>query len=144
MIRMTIKEVQDEIIEEFSLFDDWMDKYEHLISYGKELEGLPEETKTDDKLVKGCQSKVWLDASHNQGILHFEADSDAVISKGIIGLLIRILSDQPAIDIANAELYAIDSIGLKDHLSPNRANGLVSMVKKMKLYAIAHSAESTS
>ncbi len=137
---MTINEIQDEVIEEFSLFDDWMDKYEHIISFGKELPPLPEDKKTEDNLVKGCQSKVWLEASKEGNTLHFEADSDAIIAKGIIGLLIRILSNQPAQDIAHADLYAIDKIGLKDHLSPNRANGLSNMIKKLKMYAIAHSA----
>lgn len=138
---MTINEIQDEIIDEFSLFDDWMDKYEHIISFGKELPEMEATKKTDNNLVKGCQSKVWLHAEQQNDKLHFEADSDAFISKGIIGLLVRILSDQPAGEIAKAELYAIDQIGLKDHLSPNRANGLSNMIKKLKMYAIAHSAK---
>lgn len=138
---MTINEIQDEIIEEFSLFEDWMDKYEHIISFGKELPEMEETKKIEDNLVKGCQSKVWLHAEQQKDKLHFEADSDAFISKGIIGLLIRILSDQPTSEIARADLYAIDKIGLKDHLSPNRANGLSNMIKKLKMYAIAHSAK---
>jgi len=138
---MTINEIQDEIIEEFSLFEDWMDKYEHIISFGKELPSMEETKRVEDNLVKGCQSKVWLHAEQQKDKLHFEADSDAFISKGIIGLLIRILSDQPTSEIARADLYAIDQIGLKDHLSPNRANGLSNMIKKLKMYAIAHSAK---
>jgi len=134
----SINEIQDEIIEEFDLFDDWEAKFEYIIDFGKELQALPEEAKTEDHLVKGCQSRVWLTANEESGILSFKADSDAVITKGIVGLLMRMLSGHPAQEIAEAELYAIDRIGLSDHLSPNRANGLASMVKKMKLYAVAH------
>jgi cysteine desulfuration protein SufE len=138
---MTINEIQNEISEEFDLFDDWMDKYDHIITFGKEIETLDESAKTDENLVRGCQSKVWLVAEEHNGKIIFKADSDAVITKGIIGLLIRILSNQTAQDIVDAELFALERIGLKDHLSPNRANGLASMVKKMKLYALAHTSK---
>ena len=137
---MTINELQDEIVEEFELFDDWMDKYENIIEYGKELTALPVEQRTEENLVKGCQSQVWLIAKEQDGKLYFEADSDAVISKGIIGLLLKMLSGHKATDIAEAELYSLKKIGLAEHLSPNRANGLASMVKKIKMYAAAHAA----
>ncbi|MDR9397610.1 SufE family protein [Salibacter sp.] len=137
----TINEQQDEVIEDFSLFDDWMDKYEQIIEFGKELEPLEEDKKVEDNLVKGCQSKVWLIAEDEDGTLRFKADSDALISKGIIGLLLKILSGHKAEEISNAELYALDEIGLKEHLSPNRANGLANMVKKIKMYALAHQAK---
>lgn len=133
----SINEIQDEIIEEFELFDDWMERYEHLIEFASEVPELEEGLKTDTNLVKGCQSKVWLAADKEGDKLLFKADSDAVITKGIVGLLIRILSDQPAEEVARADLYALDKIGLKEHLSPNRANGLVSMVNMMKSYAKA-------
>ena len=138
---MTINERQDEIIEEFEFFPDWMEKYEHIIAFGKDLNGLDESLKTEENRVKGCQSQVWLNATEKDGFLHFEADSDAVITKGLVGLLVKVLSNQPPKDIATADLYFIDKIGLKEHLSPNRSNGLVSMVKKMKLYALAHTAK---
>lgn len=138
---MTINEIQNEISEEFDLFDDWMDKYDHIITFGKEIELLDESAKTDENLVRGCQSKVWLVAEEHNGKIIFKADSDAIITKGIIGLLIRILSNQPAQAIVDAELFALERIGLKDHLSPNRANGLASMIKKMKLYALAHTSK---
>jgi cysteine desulfuration protein SufE len=137
----TINEQQDEVIEDFSLFDDWMDKYEQIIEFGKELEPLEEDKKVEDNLVKGCQSKVWLIAEDEDGTLRFKADSDALISKGIIGLLLKILSGHKAEEISNSELYALDEIGLKEHLSPNRANGLANMVKKIKMYALAHQAK---
>jgi cysteine desulfuration protein SufE len=137
----TINEQQDEVIEDFSLFDDWMDKYEQIIEFGKELEPLEEDKKVEENLVKGCQSKVWLIAEDEDGTLRFKADSDALISKGIIGLLLKILSGHKAEEISNAELYALDEIGLKEHLSPNRANGLANMVKKIKMYALAHQAK---
>lgn len=138
---MTINEIQDEIIEEFEFFGDWMEKYEHIIDFGKGLSGIDEELKTDENLVKGCQSRVWLHAHTDADRLKFEADSDAVITKGLIGLLIKVLDNQDPQEIANADLYFIDEIGLKEHLSPNRSNGLVSMVKKMKFYAMAHAAK---
>lgn len=137
----TINEIQDEIIDEFDLFDDWEQKFEYIIEFGKELQPLGDAAKTEENLVKGCQSQVWLTATEEGENLNFQADSDAIITKGIVGLLMRMLSGHPAEEIANAELYAIDRIGLKDHLSPNRANGLASMVKKMKMYAVAHSAK---
>ena len=140
---LTINEIQDEIIDEFEFFGDWMEKYEHIISFGKDLEGLQADQKTKDNLVKGCQSQVWLIANDKGDNLVFDADSDAIITRGLVGLLVKVLSNHTPEEIANADLYFIDKIGLKEHLSPNRSNGLVSMVKKMKLYAIAHSAKRT-
>jgi len=134
---MKINEIQDEIIDEFSFFDDWMDKYEYLISLGKSLPLIDEQYKNAEHLIKGCQSQVWLHAEPSEAQVSFTADSDAVITKGIIGLLIRVLSGQPAKEIAEAELYFIDQIGLHEHLSPTRSNGLRSMVKQMKLYGLA-------
>ena len=133
---MDIREIQDEIIDEFSFFDDWMDKYEYIIDLGKRLPLIDESLKTDDRLIKGCQSRVWLNASMEDGKIQFTADSDAVITKGIISLLVRVMTNQPAKDIAEQELYFIDKIGLKEHLSPTRSNGLLSMVKQMKMYAL--------
>jgi len=141
---VSINEIQDEIVEEFSFFDDWMDKYEYLISLGKNLPLIAAQYKDEDHLIKGCQSQVWLHAADSDGAVDFTADSDAVITKGIIGLLIRVLNGQPAKDIASAELYFIDQIGLKEHLSPNRSNGLLSMVKQMKMYGLALAAKKTS
>ncbi|MBP9152530.1 MAG: SufE family protein [Flavobacteriales bacterium] len=132
-----IEEKELEIIEEFSLFEDWMDKYEHIIGLGKELSLIDENLKSDDLLIKGCQSKVWLHAKLEKGKVIFTADSDAIITKGIISLLIRVLSNQTPTDIINTDLTFIENIGLKEHLSPTRSNGLVSMVKQMKLYALA-------
>jgi len=134
---MNIKERQEEVIEEFAMFDDWMDKYEYLISLGKELPIIEDQEKKDDKLIRGCQSRVWLNASLKDGKVQFTADSDAIITKGIISLMIRVLNDSSPSEIVNEELYFIDQIGLKEHLSPTRSNGLVSMVKQMKLYALA-------
>jgi len=133
----TIEEKEQEIIDEFSLFDDWMDKYEHIIGLGKELPLIEQNLKTDDLLIKGCQSRVWLHAKLENGKVIFTADSDAIITKGIINLLIRVLSGERPDDIVNADMTFIDQIGLKEHLSPTRSNGLVSMVKQMKLYALA-------
>lgn len=133
----SINEIQDEIIEEFELFDDWMQKYEHLIEMGKNLPLIDASLKTDDHLIKGCQSKVWLATSKNNGLIEYSADSDAVISKGVIAMLIRVLNKHSADEIINANLYFIDRIGLKEHLSPNRSNGLVSMIRQMKLDAMA-------
>lgn len=135
-----IKEIQDEIIEEFALFEDWMDKYEHIIELGKELEPLDEAHKKDENLVKGCQSQVWLVAKVKEGKIVFHADSDALITKGLVGLLVRVLSNHSPKEIMDTDLYFVNEIGLTDHLSPNRANGLASMIKKMKTYAIAYSA----
>lgn len=132
-----IAQIEQEIIDEFSLFDDWMDKYEHIIGLGKELPLIEENLKTDDLLIKGCQSRVWLHAKMEDGKVIYTADSDAIITKGIISLLIRALSGQTPDTIINTDLSFIDQIGLKEHLSPTRSNGLVSMVKQMKLYAIA-------
>lgn len=132
----SIEQIEQEIVEEFNIYDDWMDKYEFLISYGKELDPLDENHKTDDKLIRGCQSKVWLHASFDGDVMHYEADADAIVTKGIIGLLIRVLNKQKPDEIAKAELKFIDDIGLKEHLSPTRSNGLLSMVKQMKMSAI--------
>jgi cysteine desulfuration protein SufE len=132
---MTINELQDEVIEEFSDFTDWMDKYQLLIDLGNELEPLDAKYKTEDNLIDGCQSRVWLQADMKDGLLYFTAESDALIVKGIIALLIRVLSGHTPQEIAAADLYFIDRIGLRDHLSPTRSNGLLAMLKQMKLYA---------
>jgi cysteine desulfuration protein SufE len=132
-----IAEKEEAIIEEFALFDDWMDKYEHIIGLGKELPLIEDGLKSDDLLIKGCQSRVWLHAKMENGIVTFTADSDAIITKGIISLLVRVLSGQTPSEIIDTELNFIEHIGLKEHLSPTRSNGLVSMVKQMKLYALA-------
>ena len=134
---MTIQEIESEIIDDFSIYDDWMDKYEYIIDLGKELPMIDEAEKVEEKLIRGCQSRVWLNAEEKNGLIEFTADSDAIITKGIIALLIRVLSNQKAENIATAELNFIDEIGLKEHLSPTRSNGLVSMVQQMKLYAVA-------
>ena len=134
---MTINERQDEIIEEFSGLDDWMDKYQLLIDMGNEQEPLDERYKTEQNLIDGCQSRVWLQADYTDGIVHFSAESDALIVKGIVTLLIRVLSDATPKEILDADLYFIDKIGLKEHLSPTRSNGLVAMVKQMRMYALA-------
>lgn len=134
---LKIAEIQKEIIQDFNMFNNWMNKYEFLIDLGKELEPLNKKYKTDDNLIKGCQSRVWLHAEENDGLVHFFADSEAIMTKGIVSLLIRVFSGQSASDIATADLTFIDEIGLKDQLSATRANGLVSMIKQMKLYAIA-------
>lgn len=136
---MTINEIQDEIIEEFSGFDDWMDKYQLLIDLGNEQEPLDEKHKTEQNLIDGCQSRVWLVADFADGKIHFSAESDALIVKGIVALLIRVLSDHTPQEILDADLYFIDEIGLKEHLSPTRSNGLVAMVKQIRLYALAFS-----
>ena len=138
---MTINKIQDDIVEEFDFFGDWMEKYEHIISFSKDLSGLSDDQKTSENLVKGCQSQVWLIAKEDGKNLLFDADSDAIITRGLVGLLVKVLSNHTPQEITNADLYFIDKIGLKEHLSPNRSNGLVSMVKKMKLYALAHSAK---
>jgi cysteine desulfuration protein SufE len=136
---MTINEIQDEIIEEFSDFDDWMDKYQLLIDLGNGQEPLEEKYKTEQNLIDGCQSRVWLVADYEDGNIHFRAESDALIVKGIVSLLIRVLSDHTPQEILDADLYFIDEIGLKEHLSPTRSNGLVAMVKQMRVYALAYS-----
>lgn len=137
---MSINEIQDQIIEEFSELDDWMDKYQLLIDLGSEQEPLPEEYKTDGNLIEGCQSRVWLQADEVDGRLIFQAESDALIVKGIVSLLVKVLSSHTAEEIADADLYFIEEIGLKEHLSPTRSNGLVAMVKQMRLYALAYKA----
>ena len=141
---MSINEAQDDIIEEFSFFEDWMDKYEHIIELGKDLKGIDAAHMVEENLVKGCQSKVWLTADMQGDTLTFAADSDAIITKGLVALMIRVLSGNKPEDIMHADLYFVDRIGLKEHLSPTRSNGLVSMIKKMKLYAIAHHAKAQS
>ena len=138
---MTIKEIQNEIVDEFSMFDDWMQRYEYIIELGKNLPLIKEESKTDDNLIKGCQSKVWLQGEENDDRIVFTADSDAILTKGIIAILIRAFSNQKAADILNADVDFIDEIGLKEHLSPTRANGLVSMIKNIKMYALAFDAK---
>ena len=136
---MKISNIQNEIIEEFDIFDTWMDKYEYLIELGKSVPKINEENKKEENIIKGCQSKVWLHAEKHDGLVRFYADSDAIITKGIISLLIRTFSNQKPQDIINASLDFIDDIGLRQHLSPNRANGLNNMIKKIKFYAIAFS-----
>lgn len=136
---MTINEIQDEIIEEFSGFDDWMDKYQLLIDLGNEQAPLDEKYKTESNLIDGCQSRVWLQCDYEDGKLVFTAESDALIVKGIVALLIRVLSGHTPKEIVDADLYFIDQIGLKDHLSPTRSNGLLSMMKQMKMYAVGYS-----
>ena len=134
---MTINEAQDEIIEEFEFFDDWIGRYELLIEYGKKLKPLPESDKTDQNLIDGCQSKVWLTAQLQGGVIHFTGDSDAVLVKGIVALMLQVLNDHTPKDILSADLYFIDRIGLREHLSPTRSNGVAAMLKQMKLYALA-------
>jgi len=138
---MTINERQDEIIEEFSCFDDWMDKYQLLIDLGNDQKPLDDQYKTESNLIDGCQSRVWLQADFDGERIHFQAESDALIVKGIVTLLIRVLSDATPQEILNADLYFIDRIGLKDHLSPTRSNGLLAMIKQMRMYALAFSAK---
>ena len=134
---MTIAQIQEEIIDEFAMFDDWMQRYEYMIDLGKSLPLIDPEYKTEDYIIKGCQSKVWLNATLDGDNIVYTADSDAIITKGIIAVLIRVFSNQPPEQILQANTDFIDQIGLKEHLSPNRANGLVSMIKKIKLYAVA-------
>ncbi len=138
---MSINERQDEIIDEFSGFDDWMDKYQLLIDLGNEQDPLDEKYKTESNLIDGCQSRVWLQADYIDGRLHFSAESDALIVKGIVALLIRVLDDSTPQEILDADLYFIEQIGLKDHLSPTRSNGLLAMVKQMRMYALAFQAK---
>lgn len=136
---MKIEEIEQDILDEFSLFDNWMEKYEYIIELGKDLPKINPESKTKENLIKGCQSQVWLDADFTNNVINFTADSDAIITKGIIALLVRVLSNQSPKDIMNAKLNFIDEIGLKNHLSPTRANGLLEMVKQMRAYAFAFS-----
>ena len=135
---MTIEEIQEEIVDEFSMFDDWMQRYEYMIELGKSLPLIDDQYKTEDNIIKGCQSKVWVHAELEDDKLVFTADSDAIITKGIIAILIRTFSHQKPADIIDAKTDFIDEIGLKEHLSPTRANGLVSMIKQLKLYAVAY------
>lgn len=135
---MTIKEIQEEIIDDFSMFDDWMQRYEYIIDLGKSLAMIDEENKLDINLINGCQSKVWLHSDFKDDKIHFTADSDAILTKGIVALLLRVFDDQQPKDILNADMEFINEIGLKEHLSPTRANGLVSMIKQIKLYALAY------
>ena len=137
---MTINEIQDEIIEEFADFDDWMDRYQLLIDLGSSQPKLDDKYKTEQNLIDGCQSRVWLQADMKDGLLHFQAESDALIVKGIVALLVRVLSDHTPEEILGADLYFIESIGLREHLSPTRSNGLLSMLRQMKLYALAYQA----
>lgn len=141
---MTINEIQDQIIDDFSSVDNWMDKYQMLIELGNSLEPLDEKYKTPQNLIEGCQSRVWLQADYHDGLIHFTGESDAVIVKGIVSLLIQVLSDHTPDEILGAELYFIDRIGLKEHLSPTRSNGLVSMVKQIRVYALAFKTQETA
>lgn len=138
---MDINTKQDEIIEEFSIFDDWMDKYNYLIELSRELPAIDAKFKTNQYLIEGCQSKVWLNAEIENGLIKFTADSDAIITKGIVALLIRVMNNQKPEDIMNIDLYFIDKIGLQQNLSPTRSNGLLAMVKQMRLYAMAFHAK---
>jgi cysteine desulfuration protein SufE len=137
---MTIKEIQEEIIDEFSMFDDWMERYEYIIELGKSLPIINKKYKLDENLIKGCQSKVWLYSELQKDTIKYSADSDAILTKGIVALLLRVYSNQKPEDILKANTNFIDEIGLKEHLSPTRANGLVSMIKQIKMYAIAQQA----
>lgn len=139
-IIMTIKEIQDQIIEEFSGFSDWMDKYSYLIELGKDLPAIEEKDKTEENTIRGCQSQVWLNAEYSEGKVYYKADSDAIITKGMISLLIKVLNGQTANEIIDSDLYFVKEIGLDKHLSPTRSNGLLSMIKQMKLYAMAFDA----
>lgn len=137
---MTINEIQDEIIEEFELFDDWEGKYEYIIDLGKKLPKLSDEFKTEENIIKGCQSVVWLHAYKQDGKIHFEADSEAIIVKGLVSMLVKVMTNHTPEEIANADLYFIDKVGLASHLAQTRSNGLASMVKQMKAYGIAYQA----
>lgn len=138
---MKIKDIQDEIVHEFAMFDDWMERYEYIIELGKNLPIIKDEFKTEDNIIKGCQSKVWLKGEQNDDKIFFTADSDAILTKGIIAILIRTFSNQKASDVLEAKMDFIDEIGLKEHLSPTRANGLVSMIKNIRMYALAFNSQ---
>lgn len=138
---MTIQEIQEEIVDEFSMFDDWMQRYEYIIELGKSLPLIDEQYKTEDNIIKGCQSKVWVHAEEQDGKILFTADSDAILTKGIIAILIRTFSNHSPQEILEANTDFVDEIGLKEHLSPTRANGLVSMIKQIKMYALAFQAK---
>ena len=140
---MTIKEIQEEIVDEFSMFDDWMERYEYIIEIGKTIPKIDEQYKTDDNVIKGCQSKVWLHAEQKNNKIIYTADSDAILTKGIIALLLRVFSNHTPKEILDADTSFIDEIGLKEHLSPTRANGLVSMIKQLKLYAVVYQSKIT-
>lgn len=140
---MTIKEQQDSIIEEFSFFSEWTEKYEYIIQLGKDLPLIDEQYKTEENLIKGCQSRVWLHADYKNGKIYFTADSDALITKGLVSMVVRVLSGQTPKDIAGSDIYFIDEIGLKSHLSLTRSNGLLSMLKQMKMYGVAYQAKET-
>jgi len=141
---MRIKEIEEQIVSEFSMFDDWMDKYNYIIELGRNLPLIEEQFKNDQYVITGCQSKVWLHATYDAGKVRFTADSDAIITKGIVSLLIRVLSDQSPDAILSADMQFLDLIGLREHLSPTRSNGLTSMVKQMKLYAMVFQAKERS
>ena len=134
---MTINELQEEIIEEFSLYEDWMEKYDYIIQLGKDLPLIEDQYKVDQNLIKGCQSRVWLHANYKDGLIHFTADSDAIITKGLVSLLVSVLTNHTPTEIATTDIYFIEKIGLQSHLSPTRSNGLLAMLKQMKLYAVA-------
>jgi cysteine desulfuration protein SufE len=134
----SIRDIQEEIVSEFEVYEDWMDKYNYLIELSRDLPVIDPRQKVNDNLIRGCQSKVWLNAAYQNGIIHFTADSDAIITKGIVSLLIRVFSDRTPDEIMNADLFFIDQIGLRQNLSPTRSNGLLSMIKQMKLYALAY------
>lgn len=138
---MTINEIQDEIVEEFVVFDDWMDRYSYLIELGNDLENMEEKRKSNQTLIEGCQSKVWIDAEVKEGKIYYYAESDALIVKGIVALLLRVFSGRLLQEVLESKLYFIDKIGLSSHLSPTRSNGLLSMVKQIRLYAIAFNAK---
>lgn len=140
-IAMSVEETEQQIIEEFSLFDDWMDKYNHLIEMGKSLKIIDDKYRDQQHLISGCQSRVWLHAEYRDGKVYFTADSDAVITKGLVSLMTRVFDGRTPDEIINAKLDFVDEIGLKDHLSPTRSNGLMSMIKQMKLYAMAFKAK---
>jgi len=137
----SIRDIQEEIVSEFELYDDWMDKYNYLIELSRDLSMINPKLKVKENLINGCQSKVWLNADYQDGTIHFTADSDAIITKGIVSLLIRVLSDHTPEEIIHADLFFIDQIGLRQNLSPTRSNGLLSMIKQMKLYALAYQAK---
>jgi cysteine desulfuration protein SufE len=141
MDRKTVNDVQEEIITEFEIYDDWMDKYNYIIELSRDLPVIDPKLKVNGNLISGCQSKVWLDADYTDGIVTFTADSDAIITKGIVSLLIRVLSNHTPDEILDTDLYFIDRVGLRQNLSPTRSNGLLSMVKQMKLYALAYKAK---
>lgn len=134
---MSINEIQDELIDEFSMYGDWMEKYEYIIQLGKELPLIKDEYKVDENLIRGCQAKVWLHADFQDGLILFTADSDAIITKGLVSMVVRVLSGHTPEEIVNAELYFVDKVGLREHLSVTRSNGLLSMIKQMKVYALA-------